>query len=223
MRQVLLFHLYPKLSCSRCAELLFDPQRGVGLACAAGHDELAPVGGLQTVRYRINGFELMVARRGCCFAFGLGEVADIGRVFQRGLFKIGQQEPDDGFVLCVADLLGVVADAVGGGDQQSMLDERPVRFAKEFIDIVFGDVVIGRIALGLHRPVVTVLVAKHQINTAVRPPALRPFVPKPDLLDLRSPFGIGLEEPFDEVLELLAALERIGIEASIEVEELTSH
>ena len=45
----------------------------------------------------------------------------------------------------------------------------------------------------------------------------------PDLIDLRSPFWIGLEEPFDEVLELLAALERVGVEAVVEVGELDGH
>jgi hypothetical protein len=40
---------------------------------------------------------------------------------------------------------------------------------------------------------------------------------------LGSPFRIGLEEPFDEVLELLAALERVGVEAVLEVGELDGH
>ena len=159
----------------------------------------------------------MVARFGAGFAFGLREFAQVGRIVQRGLLEIGQQKTDDGFVLRIADLLGVRADAVGGGDQQAVLDERPVRFAEEFIDIVFGDVVVGRVALGLHCPVFAVLVAEHQVNAAVRAPALRPFFPQPDLIDLGCPFGIGLEEPFDEVLELLAALERVGVEAVVEV------
>jgi len=116
-------------------------------------------------------------------------------------------------------LPGICADAVGGGDEQAVLDKRPVGFAEEFIDIVFGDVVVGRVALGLHCPVSAVLVAKHQINAAVRTPAPRPFIPQPHLVNLRRPFWIGLEKPQNEVLELLAALERVGVEAVVEVEE----
>ena len=47
------------------------------------------------------------------------------------------------------------------------------------------------------------------------------FIPQPHLVNLSSPFGIGLEEPFDEVLELLAALGGIGIETVVEIRELT--
>ena len=64
---------------------------------------------------------------------------------------------------------------------------------------------------------------KHQINAAVRSPAPRPFIPQPHLVNLRRPFWIGFEEPFDEVLELLAALERVGVEAVVEVGELNGH
>ena len=153
-----------------------------------------------------DGFDLVVARFGAGFAFGLRECGKVGGIVQRGSFEVGQQKTDDGFFLRIADLLGVAADAVGGGDQQAVLDAWPVRFAEEFIDIVFGDVVVGRIALGLHRPVFAVLVPEHEINAAVRAPAFRPFIPQPHLVNLGRPFGIGLEEPFDEVLELLAAL-----------------
>ena len=120
-------------------------------------------------------------------------------------------------------MLGIRTDAVGGGDQQAVLDAWPVRFAEEFIDIVFGDVVVGRVALGLHRPISAILVLEHQINAAVCAPAPRPFIPQPYLVNLRRPFGIGLEEPFDEVLELLAALERVGVEAVVEIGELGGH
>lgn len=102
----------------------------------------------------------------------------------RSAFKIGQQKTDDGFFLRIADLLCIAADAVGGGDQQTVLDAWPVRFAEEFIDIVFGDVVVGRVALGLHRPVLAVLVAEHEINAAVHAPAFRVFIPQPYLVNL---------------------------------------
>jgi hypothetical protein len=108
----------------------------------------------------------MVAGRGAGFAFGLRECGKVGGIVQRGFIEIGEQKTDDAFFLRIADLLCVAADAVGGGDQQAVLDVRPVRFAEEFIDIVFGDVVVGRIALGLHRP------------------AFRPFISQPHLVNL---------------------------------------
>ncbi len=154
-----------------------DPQCDVSLASAAGHDELASVGCLQTLHHGGSRFDLVVARFGAGFAFGLRQCGEVGGIVQRGLFKVGQQKPDNGFVLRIANLLGIRTDTVGGGDQQAVLYKRPVRFAEEFIDIVFGDVVVGRVALGLHRPVFAILVAEHQINTAVRPPSLRPFIP----------------------------------------------
>ena len=204
-------------------QMFLDPQRDVSFARAASHDELATVGSLQPLHHGGSGFVLVVARFGTSFAFDLRECGKVGGIIQRGFIKVGQQKTHDGFFLRVADLLGIRADAVGGSDQQAVLDLWPVRFAEEFIYIVFGDVVIERIALGLHRPVVAVLVPKHQINAAVRAPASRPFIPQPHLVNLRRPFGISFEEPFDEVLELLAAFERVGIEADVEVGELGSH
>jgi hypothetical protein len=38
---------------------------------------------------------------------------------------------------------------------------------------------------------------------------------------LGCPFRVGLEEPFDEVLELLAPLGWVGIETAVEIRELT--
>lgn len=158
-----------------------------------------------------DGLDLVLEWLGSGFALGLREDGEVGGIVQRGTLEVGQQKADDGFFLRVADLPGVAADAVGGGDQQAVFDARPVGFAEEFIDIVFGDVVVGRIALGLHRPVFAVLVAEHQIDAAVRAPAFRPFFPQPNLVNLGSPFRIGLEEPFDEVLELLAALGWVSV------------
>ena len=85
-----------------------------------------------------SGFVLVVARFGAGFAFGLRQCGKVGGIVQRGFIEVGQQKADDGFVLCIADLLCVRSDAVGGGDQQAVLDARPVRFAEKFIHIVFG-------------------------------------------------------------------------------------
>ena len=54
-------------------------------------------------------------------------------------------------------------------------------------------------------------------------PAPRPFIPQPHLVNLRRPFWIGFQKPFDEVLELLVPLERVGVEAVVEVGELGGH
>lgn len=68
-----------------------------------------------------------------------------------------------------------------------------------------------------------VLVPENQINAAVCTPTLRVFVPEPNLVDLSRPFRIGVQKPFDEMFELLAPLDRIGIEALIEVGKQSSH
>ncbi|MHB1084856.1 MAG: hypothetical protein ACYCZA_08445 [Thiobacillus sp.] len=75
----------------------------------------------------------------------------------------------------------------------------------------------------MHAPVLAVLVAKHEVNAAVRAPAFRPFIPQPHLVNLRRPFWIGFEEPFDEVLELPAPPGWVGIKAVVEIGELTGH
>ena len=204
-------------------KVFLDPQRDVSFSGAAGHDELSTVGGLQPLYHGGSGFVLVVAGFGAGFALGLRERGKVGGIIQRGLIEIGQQKADDGFFLRIANLLCVGSDAVGGGDQQAVLDAWPVRFTEEFIYIMFGDVVVGRVALGLHRPVVAVLVPKHQINTAVRAPASRPFVPQPYLVNLRRPFGIGFQKPFDEMLELFATPGWVGIETVVEIGELTKH
>ena len=64
-----------------------------------------------------------------------------------------------------------------------------VEFSEERLYIMFGDVIVRRVALGLHRPVLAVLVLKHEVNAAVHALALRPFIPQPHLLNLGSPFG----------------------------------
>lgn len=82
---------------------------------------------------------------------------------------------------------------------------------------------MGCIALGLHGPEVAVAVAKDQIDAAIRPPALRPVIPQPDLVDLRGPLGVGGQEPFDEMLELPATPGGIGVEAVEEFGDIAGH
>jgi hypothetical protein len=62
-----------------------------------------------------------------------------GATSQRGTFKVGQK-PKDGFFLCVADCLALLP-MWSVGDQQAVLMWL-VGFVEEFIDIVFGDVVV---------------------------------------------------------------------------------
>ena len=106
-----------------------------------------------------------------------------------------------------------------------MCNDFTTGLAEKFINIRFGDVVGARVALDLHRPIPAVLVAKHQINAAISSPALRPFIPQPHLVNLRRPFWIGFEEPFDEVLELFALdqIGLVGMEAGVKIGELGGH
>jgi hypothetical protein len=120
-----------------------DPEGDVGLARAAGHDELAALGGLKALHHGIDSFALMLSRLRTRLALRLRQGVKVRRVLQRRLFEVGQQEADDGLFLRVADLPGIGANAVGGGDQQAVRDSRAVRFAEEFVDIMLGDVVVG--------------------------------------------------------------------------------
>lgn len=199
------------------SKVFLDPQGDVGLAGAASHDELAPVGALQTLGSRSDGLNLVFPWLGCCAAFALRECGKVGWVIKLGLLEVGQQKTDNGLFLGVADLSGIAADQIRGGDQQAVGYAFAIGLAEEFIDIVFGDVVVGRVALGLHGPVLAVLVAKYQVNPTVRTPAFRPVIPQPDLVDLRGPLGVSLQKPFDEVLELLAPFCGVGIEALVEI------
>jgi len=113
------------------AQVFLDPQRDVSFAGAASHsekllaghpDELATVGGLQPKYYGGSGLNLVVAGFGACFAFGLRECGKVGGIIQRGFIEVGKQKTYNGFFLCIADLLCVSADAVGGGDQQAVFD-----------------------------------------------------------------------------------------------------
>ena len=88
---------------------------------------------------------------------------------------------------------------------------------------MLGDVVIRGVALRLHGPDAAVLVPKYQINAAVGAPPIRVFVPEPHLIDLGRPLRVGFQKPFDEMLELLAPLDGICIEALIEGGKLAGH
>ena len=197
-----------------CAQCFHDPQRDVSLARAAGHDELATVGALQAKHHGGSSFELVVAWFGAGFAFGLRECGEVGGIVQRGTFKIREHKTDD--TMIITSFSWILSDVVGGGDQQPVCNDFLAEgFSKKRINIGFGDVVVGRVTLGLHRPVFAILVLKHEINATVRTPAPRPFIPQPHLFDLGLPFGIVLQKPFNEVFELLAALERVGVETLV--------
>jgi hypothetical protein len=71
--------------------------------------------------------------------------------------------------------------------------------------------------------VLAVPVPEHQVDAAVGAPAIRVFVPEPYLIDLRRPLRVGRQKPFDEMLELPAPFDGIGIEALIEVGKQTCH
>ncbi|OHC65333.1 MAG: hypothetical protein A2040_06670 [Rhodocyclales bacterium GWA2_65_19] len=206
-----------------CGEVFPDPQGGIGLPCAAGHDELASLGGFQAFGNGRDGFALMFTRLRPGLAPRLRQHVKVGRVFQLCMLEIRQQEVNDRLFLCLADLFGVAANEVCRGDQQAVRNTRSVGFAEELIDVMLGDVVVRRVALRLHGPDAAVLVPEHKIDATVGAPAIRVLVPEPHLIDLSRPFRIGLQEPFDEMLKLLTPFDGIGIEALIEVGKLAGH
>ena len=59
--------------------------------------------------------------------------------------------------------------------------------------------------------------AVRRVNAAGRTSSFRPLIRQPSLINLHGPLGNSLQEPFDEVLELLAPFCGVGIEALVEI------
>jgi len=165
----------------------------------------------------------MRSRRWLVFAPCRVKIGQRTGIFDVRALEIRQQESNDLLLLRIADLLGVRPDPVSRSNQQSLVDSLPIGLAQELVDVVLGDVVVGRIALGLHGPVFAIFVPKHQIYAAVWTPSIRVFIPEPHLIDLSGPLGVGFQEPFNEVLELFAPLAGIRIEAAVETGKQTVH
>ncbi len=98
--------------------------------------------------------------------------------------------------------LGIRADLISRGDEQSTVDRLVHGLAQEPVHVVLGDAVVCRVALGLNRPDLAVLVPSHEVNAAVTTPIARPLLPEPDALKSSGEPGICLEKPLADPLEL---------------------
>jgi len=116
-----------------CVQVFLDPKYDVSFAGTTGNDKLATVGGLQPLHNGGSGISLMVAWFGTSFALGLRECFKVGGIVQCGAFKIEEQKTDDELFLRFIDLPGIAANKVCSGNQQAMLDARPVRFANRLL------------------------------------------------------------------------------------------
>jgi hypothetical protein len=99
-----------------------DPQ-GAGLACAARHDELPPVGRSQSARDGGYGFVLTVPRFRGWPPERLVKMREVGRVVQQRVVEVGQPEENNRLLLGFADSHGIRADAVGRRNQQATMDQ----------------------------------------------------------------------------------------------------
>ena len=173
---------------------------------------MSTIGRLEARTDLLDRLELVRAWLGRRLAVTQRELVNAIGIIDRGIFEVRQVISNDGFLLSLADLLSVRADAVGGRDQKSMVDPLAVRLAEELIDVRFGDFVIGRVALRLNGPCLPVLVLEDEIDSAVPTPSIWILVPQPYLRDLRRPLWVDGQEPFYESLELPAPLDRIRVE-----------
>ena len=63
---------------------------------------------------------------------------------------------------------------------------------EEFVDLIFGDLVIGVVALGLDRRQPAAVQLGDEVDADIAAPAFRPFAPAPDLREPLTVDGIGL-------------------------------
>jgi len=137
---------------ARSGDVLGDFQGGERLAGAAGHDELASVGGFETEQ-DIGASSLLVAGPvgvNIILGFECGSLA--GGVFfpvYLAAFEIHQSDLADGRGLLLQGMLGVVAPIVGGGDDDAVGKRFFAGGGEEAIDVGFLDPVILGVALAL--------------------------------------------------------------------------
>ena len=98
--------------------LLRDLEGGEGFARSAGHDELAPIGVLQSLADSINGVALVGPQFLAGLEHGFGRL--VPAPIDLALFQVSQGDPGDGRLLVLQSLFGVGAPVVGGAHNQAV-------------------------------------------------------------------------------------------------------
>ena len=129
-------------------DILGDLEAGKGLAGAAGHDELAAVGGFQAGDDLAAGAGLVRAE----FLLGLEDGRGAGLVFRPvdlAGFEIVEIDLVNGRSLAVEGVFGVVAPVVSGGDDVAERERLLAGGGEEAVDVGLPDAVVLGVALAL--------------------------------------------------------------------------
>ncbi len=190
-------------------DVLGNLERGEGFPGAAGHDELAAVGGFETFGNAAFGAGLVGTQ---LFLFpqggGLG-----GRVFlpiDAAVFEIEEGDLADGRGLAFEGMLGVLAPVVGGGDDDAVAERGFPGGGEEAVDVGFPDALILGKAFALDG--VELAGAgdfRDEVDASVLgdfPIILRPIGKQPDIgVEIRE-FRLIAEIGADQFLEVGALL-----------------
>ena len=96
----------------------------------------------------------------------------------------------NGLFLTRAHLLGVGSHLVGGCDEKPSGDGLAAAFTYKSIYVRLIDLIFLVVALCLNSPGLPVPVLENEIDALIGSPAVRPFIPQPNLLDLGFPLRV---------------------------------
>ena len=190
-------------------QLFGDAERGEGLARAASHDELAAVGGLESLQDVVD----------CLGLVGeIVEPLDDGPALLEvegpgvldGLAEEGKTDAGDGRVLQLDRVLGVGGPVVVRRDEDALDKLRRPAFdieglagrREERVHVLLRDRRPRLVALALDRREVAEGVARDEVDADVVPVLVGELAPQPDVREMDAGVGRGLEVLLDEPFEL---------------------
>ena len=144
-----------------------DFQAGEGLARAASHDQLAPVGGLQATLYPCQRLALVLPE----LLLGL-EYRRLARLvlapINLAVFEVVEVNLVDWRLLVTQRVVSVFTPVVGGDDDQPVTERLFAGSGKEAVDVAFLDAVIRRVELALDGvDLVGSLCLRHQVYAGI--------------------------------------------------------
>ena len=196
-------------------------EAGEGLSGSAGHDHLAATGFLETefhVSQRSDLVRTQLLGRWTHQRVWLGQYI-VGPVNGR-LSEIIDADAPGLDLLVDQGIGGVPGPLVCGGDDHAAGEWVLARGGEERVDVALLDRVSGVEELALDRAIpVAIEFLSDEVDAGVDlPVASRPVLPKPDFLELRSPYGIGCEVGQCELLEQEALFAGIASQPCILVQ-----
>ena len=211
----------------RLHHLFGDDERGVGLAGAASHDELATVVVLEALEHVGQGLALMLTR---VFLRQLAELVGLFdgelRPVDGGCFQVlqGHQLDRDGLVF---QRVGGVLAEVGRGHDQALGEAALARQGEEVAKVAQGDRRV--VELALDRAVALFLAQLgHQVDAGVRGLVahrltLGPVLPEPHVREQGNVLGIELEVGPHQPLEAVAEVAVEGRLVAVLLEDVSDH